>query len=627
MWKTVAPATWTVREDAFGRKTVITTAAALALFLSAPAQPAAGSADNPTADGPAVLAMVEHDTPAPHVQPAPTTGIKLNTVRLGPDRPDRYILIQSLIASPDSHNVTYLHRFGDDLGFDGVALNGKNHLAVLESTQPVFSPNSKTLGFLVRESGNRWKLFNHKHEFNGFEPSSTVRFSPDGERLIYMARYDDKRFVVEFDRPHPKAEALDWDNLVFSPDSSVLAYPAMVKGQWRMVVNGDAGPAWHRIVTAPLTVPDGSNVFFVAYKHGRYHVVDRHTDITAPDPTGLRHGAGHRFIEKPPVASADGSTLVYWALDDDQRWRLYKNGKHQPKYDADRPGELLVSSDGKHIAAVCKQGDTWRVVHDGEPGPGFPAIGSGSLTMSPDGKRLAYAVRKPAGWAVMLDGQEKPTFPQLAASGMRFSPDSRRFVYTVLRQGRWAVIEDNDSHPEFSQIHTQSIAFSPDSQRLTYLASFYDRPTIVLDGQPLGDYDAVLHPTFSPDSEHLVYIAQQSDGYRLYVDGEPTAESFDELIPGATIHFKSKTLCQTVALRRPHQKGSDDEMTYGKMPTNSPAGPSLWRFEIDLTKPLPPDHNGTPAPAPAPGDEPAPEGTPEPDPNALDPSFVDVPTD
>lgn len=590
--------------------------AVLALILSA-ADPSADPQAAVAAEAGPVTVGVEAGVG--QAKPADTTGFKLTAVKLGPDQANDYILVQTLQASPDSGSVTCLHRYGNDLGFDGVALNGQNHLGVLYSTQPVFSPDSRTLGFLIREGSARWKLIDDRQAYTAFEPASTVRFSPDGNRLIYLARDDAKRFIVEFDQPQRKFDDVDWDHLVFTPDSSLLAYRARQGGHWYMVVNGEIGPAWERIVTSPVVAPHSQCVYFVAYRQGRYFVVDRHEDVTAAGPDRAGEEAGHCLIDRPPVVSDDGKTVVYWALDDDQRWHLYRNGQRMPGVDADRPGQVVLSADGQSLAAVLKQGGGWRVLVNGEMSPGYAAIGAGSLSMSPDGKRIAYAVRQPTGWAVVLDGKAQPTYSQLAADGMRFSPDGRRFVYTALDQGRWVVIEGEVHQPAFSRIDTHSLTFSPDSKHITYLASRYDRPTIVLDGQALGEYDAVMLPTFSPGSKHLVYLTRQADVYRLCVDGEPTDATFAERIPGAAIHFVDDTHCQTVALRRPAPSRPIGAMTFGIMPKHIQTGPTLWRFKLDLTPELPPDYNGTPAPAP--GSE------PDADPNALDPSFVDVPTD
>ncbi len=589
---------------------MIAHATALALFLSVPSLPLADGPDTQPLTLPALIAYANPRTAlTPEPAPGPptaadTTDIKFKAVQIGPDRSDRYILTQTLTPSPDSGSVTYRHRFGNDLALDGIALNGKNFITVEHCTDPVFSPDNQTLAIVLKQKG--WKLYYQRELIDGHEPVTPVKFSPDGRRLIYLARDEKKRFVVEGDQTHPHADAVDWDRLTFTNDSTVLAYPAFIDGAWRMVINGDPGPAWDRIATAPIITNNAPNIFYVAFKQGRYHVVDRHTP-----------GPGLRLIDSPPVVSDDGKIFAYWAMGDDLLWRVYRNHKPVHDYDTDRPGRLLLSSDGKSLAAVLKRGDHWLVVHNKQPGPAFAAIGRGSLTISPDGSRLAYAVRKQLGWAIVLDDRVQQTFTQLAANSLRFSPDSKRFAYAALNQGQWSVIEsqpdgtpaakplaasrssdsqrpDNtDQHPGFNQLDTATLAFSPDSQHLAYIARNGGWPSVILDGEVLGQYDHAEQLTFSPTSEHLVYIATQNDASRLYVDGIPTDETFKKLVPGARIHFTNDTICQTVVIRRP--------------------GPTLWHLELDLTPQLPADHNGTPAPA-------------APEPTLPDPSFVGVPT-
>ncbi len=530
--------------------------------------------------------------------------MRLRTKPIGPDKPERYILMQTLRVSPDSGSVAYRQRHSHDLSLDSVACNGKLVVTSIHSTDPTFTPDSKNVGLIISDSG--WTLFYGKQRLEAYEPVTPVCFTPDGHRTYYLSREEDKRFVVDGEYAHPLADSLDWDNLVVTPDSFIIAYPAHIDGAWRMVINGDPGPKWDRIASAPVTVPNGRSVFYIVFNKGRYHIVDRHTA-----------GPGMYLIDSPPVASDDGRTFAYWAMGEDQVWRVYRNHKPVRGYEAHRPGQLAISPDGQTLWAVLKRNEQWMVVRDKMPGPAYTAIGQNSLTLSSDGSRFAYAVRKPDGWAVVIDGKEQATYLQLAAGSLRFSPDDKRFVYVALDQGQWSLIEGEKSHPSYTQIDVNTIAFSPDSQRIVYLASNYGRPAVILDGNVLGEYDDVQFPTFSPDSKHLVYVATQAGDSRLYADGFPSNQAFDELIPGARIHFIRPTVCQTVVMRR-NDPNNIQVASAGKKPL-APAGPTFWRYELDLS-PIPERYKnqGTPSP----GDQQQEDQS-----NLPDPSFVDVPTD
>ncbi len=549
----------------------------------------------------------QQPVPEPELSPLPEgqpPDMRLRIKPIGPDAPDRYILMQTLKVSPDSGSVAYRQRHGDGYAADSIALNGKNVLTSSMATDPTFSPDSKGVAVVLAERG--WTLYHGRQRFKAYEPVTPVYFSPDGNRMFYMSREEDKRFLVDSDYAHPHADSLDWDKLVVTPNSFVIAYPAFIDGGWRMVINGDPGPKWDRIASTPVTTPNGRSVFFVVFHKGRYHIVDRHTA-----------GPGMYLIESPPVASDDGRTFAYWAMGEDQVWRVYRNHKPVKGYEAHRPGQLAMSPDGQTLWAVLKRNAQWMVVHNKMPGTAYSAIGQNSLTVSPDGSRFAYAARNDQGWAVVVDGKEQATYPQLAAGSLRFSPDGRRFIYVALDQGHWSLIEGEKAQPGFSQIDISSIAFSPDSQRIAYLASNFGRPAVVLDENVLGEYDDIKFPTFSPDSKHLVYAATQANDTRLYADGFPTNQPFQELIPGARIHFVHDTLCQTVVVNR-NDPNNVIVASAGKKPLE-PAGPTFWRYELNLA-PIPEKFKNQQTPSP--GDQPQQD-----QPNLPDPSFVDVPTD
>lgn len=579
--------------------------AALTLILSAP-----GPMLSPAqARSPFLAAMVHTRTPSAQADtaaapvaestPTPAPDVVIRALPLTLPGPDNYLLTDTLTVSADSASVACLYRFGPELDNEGIMVNAKHLVTITQATQPTFTPDSKSVASVVNSGG--WKLYRDGKLLDGFEPVTPVRFSPDSQRAVYVARDEARRFVVEGELAHPYTDGGQWDRMVFTPDSTVLAYPASMAGLWHMMVNGDPGPAWDRIASPIITARRGPYACYVALKHGRYHVADRHTP-----------GPGFRLIETPPVVSADGGVIAYWAMGDDHCWRVYRNHKPVKGYDADRPGQLVMSADGQTLAAILKRGDSWLVVCNGKPGDAFAAIGKDSLTLSPEAKRLACAVQKPRGWAVVLDGVELPTFVRLAANSLRFSPDGKRFIYAALTQGQWSVIEEQPSdttspkplaashpiHPPFNHIDTDSFIFSPDSRHLAYTATVAGRKTVVFDGEILGEYTSARHLTFSPDSKHLVYVARQAGQSRLYVDGAPTNEPFDELIPGANLVFRDNIKCHTLAIRRP--------------------GPALYRLELSFKPPAVENKDSATPDPPDPAETPAP--------TAPGPSMVDVPT-
>lgn len=534
--------------------------------------------DIPDSDAPGAVVFLGED------QPDPGPIMSQRAIPLGGSRPDRLIPKGAAVASPDSAHVAFRHRWGREYQYFGYSQDDHSSIGVKYVTDPVFTPDSQSTAVLMYS--NKWWLYYKWRTLPGFEAASAVRFSPNGERLVYLARMEDQQFVVEGEQPQPMADTVLFDKLVFTGDSSTLAYPAFDGQQWRVVVNGEPGPKWDRLATGLTPASQGPAVLFLAVKDGRWHLVDRH-----------QPGPGFRSIQAAPVLSDDGRTFAYWAMGDDRTWRVYQNHQYVPGYDAQRAGQLILSHDGQTLAAILKRDGQWFVVHNGQPGPVYAAIGKDSLTLSPDGASLVYAAKKQHGWALVLDGQEQQTFSQLLSGGLRFSPDSQHLAYGALYGGRWSLIVDGQPQQPFERIDARTLTFSPDSQRTAYLAYRYGQPVVVLDGEVIGEYDRVRHLTFSPDSRHLAYAAQQHGQWFLAVDGVNSDQMFDEFIPGAKVQFTTDTAFHTAALRRP--------------------GPHYYRIELNL------------APAPETNPAPDPDGTPDPEITPAQPlsPFVDVPTE
>jgi len=512
-------------------------------------------------------------------------------VPLGGAGPERLVLMGTHVASPDSAHIAFSQTWGIGYQYVGYGLDDKYFFGAHAMNAPAFTPDSQSVAVVYKERD--WMLSYQHKVFPGFAPVSSVRFSPDGQRPVYLARYENKRFVVEGEDPQAMADTVEFDQLVFSSDSSRMAYPAYDGQAWRMVINGDFGPTWDTLATPPTVASAGSDVFFVARKDGQSHVVVNGTP-----------GPGFRFIADNPVLSADGSRFAYWALDNDYRWSVYLNHQHQPAYDAERPGQLILGPDGQTLAAVLKRKGRWLVIYNGQRSPDYQAVGKGSLTLSPDGLSLAYAVKKSRGWAVVVDGKQGQTFTQLLGNSLTFSPDSLSLAYGAQNRGEWSVVVDGKTQEPFNKIDARTLTFSPDSLSIAYVGYRYGQAVVMLNDLTQGEFDEVSPPTFSPNGDHLVFAAYHGRKIFLVADGQPSEQTFDHLVPGANIEFSSDNTCHTVAVRRP--------------------GPYFYRIELELASAFTPSPGNDPVSTPT--EDSDPDGTPGPQlPEPMSP-FVDVPT-
>ncbi len=245
----------------------------------------------------------------------------------------------------------------------------------------------------------------------------SLRFSPDGKRVAYVAKEGGKWFVVLDGKPGLEYDRIWPSSLRFSPDWKRLAYAARKgnswAGKWFVVVDGQTGPEFDTIVPDTLHFsPDGKRIAYAAV-----------------------------------CRTAAGGWESFVVVDE----------KAGPAYDRIWAWSLHFSPDSKRLAYMAEKGGKWVVVVDGKAGPEYDLVGH--VIFSPDSKRLAYVARKGSGdlakWLVVVDGKASPEYHKIGKGTLVFSPDGKRFAYAVQKGIRWGgkrfVVLDGKPLPEYKR--------------------------------------------------------------------------------------------------------------------------------------------------------------------------------
>lgn len=179
----------------------------------------------------------------------------------------------TLRFSPDSQSLLYVAQFADRRW--SVVVNGKegNVHNAWAIRNPVFSPNGQRVAYVVAVDYANDKRTGYvvsdgkegKH-YSGDISLDIVNFSPDSKHIAYsvgIGGYEGEGFVVVDDKEGNRYVG-NRRQIVWTPDSSQLAYVVSKKGQHFVVFNGKEGKHYDSIDGLNFS-PDGKYLAYAAY--------------------------------------------------------------------------------------------------------------------------------------------------------------------------------------------------------------------------------------------------------------------------------------------------------------------------------------------------------------------------
>jgi Tol biopolymer transport system component len=269
--------------------------------------------------------------------------------------------------------------------FDGVALQEPQFSA--DGSRIAYAANDRSAGkswFYVID-GQRGKAFDAL--------GVSCAFSPDGKRFAYTASKGQQCFLVEDGEPEVPIEGIVDHSLAFSPDSRRLAYAvAMPDRRAYLVVDGKAGPVHDGIggslppgvaakrasaqigygsgyASSVVFSPDSSRLAYLAHFGQMKRVfVDGKAEDVEMD-----------FLVGGMVFSDDSKRLAHGGRRGN-KFFLVVDGKKGADYDA--LGYFGFSHYGKHMAFAAKKGDQWAIVVDGQERAKYDAVPAGPVFRS-----------------------------------------------------------------------------------------------------------------------------------------------------------------------------------------------------------------------------------------------------
>lgn len=468
--------------------------------------------------------------------------------------------------------------------YDGI--EGPKFDEILNSGGIAFSPDGSRYAYCAR-SGDQYvvmldgkELVRSRESRNGSFDDTTCKlgFTSNSKHLYYFSNVDSSNPPASFERfvfdgkPGIPSRSSNNIQVAFSPDGDHYAYmwnDPQSQRPWTLIVDGK--PAGYQ-GGSPQWTADSKHLYTQAQQ-------GQGTDLLFDGKLLARAFNFRVFI--PPVGdmvvvAVSGGTLVKPVE------YLVVAGKKvlasEVPHDRGYPGEVVISRDGKHYAAIYgstnnrryvftdgKRGaeyvlidklgftpDSSKVVYHAINGKTFTVVGDDEFEgntiepiVAPVGNRVGSLLVGNAGaTSLLMDGKITPIAGR-SGSDLSFTPDGAHFAYfTIDAGGGSRLVIDGALQPQsaLTKVDTMDLqnaqalkyVFSPDSK---HVAHFANSPTptgdnrrgIFLDGQYISaSSEGTNHAlSFSPDSSHLFWIhsyGNQPD--RIFIDGKPLVDFY-----------------------------------------------------------------------------------------------------
>jgi len=364
----------------------------------------------------------------------------------------------SIVPSPDATRAAYVvkEKWGMHLEISGVA-----HRQYDLVTGVTFAANSKTIAYAAARKGEWFAVFGEKQfgPYADIGKNSPV-VSPDSKHVAYAALIDEGGWVAVLDGaiiggPY---EGFSRGGLLFSPDSSKLAYIVKNGSVWTVFVNGLEQKSHWRVLEMSLAFsPDSKRLAYMACAEEK--VLFRRRKMIAmlvvDDEIGPAwvhdESSGRNSVSNEIVFSPDSQRIAY-AVSQNGRWTWMVDGLAQIEVDGFTSGwgaspewtrfpdygktccrkqTLCFSPDSQHLAYAGGDGGQHIIVYDGEPRGRHPGILNGPVIFSPDSTQLAYGAEKNREQFIVLDWRPLRRHYGLC-SHRNFSPDSTQFAYVAM---------------------------------------------------------------------------------------------------------------------------------------------------------------------------------------------------
>lgn len=394
--------------------------------------------------------------------------------------------------------------------------------------------NGEHIAYAAYEGG-KWRIYNDFKPDPLYDFVSPPKFSENGKTLCYIAKSNQKHFVVSNNINGKVYDHIFSSSLNISSDGGTITYIVKNNGSLFFVKNEIENGPYKAIVSLPLYSNNGERYAYIINENDyEYVVLD-----------GVKQKGYDEVLSNSLRFSNDGKHFAYSVKEKDKSFYIV-DGEEELKFDGVSK-HFNFSPNNNEYNYCGYSNKRWYQIINGVQSSGFDLVGS--VIYSDNGKHWLYGYKVKAKWHLNINDKNKI---YLEGTIVNMSIDDKGNYSYIIKTDDKKEIAYFNHHKSAPFISCNMPIYSPTTNTFAFIGRDKAKLFVIKNGADSLYYDienSYTTPTFDSKG-NLIFARYNANKWDLIVNDKTMHEYDNILLPEENkFHFKNDNSIEFLAIK------------------------------------------------------------------------------